>query len=70
MAERKYNTENLTPFKPDGEKALSKKPLQLRIDQDLYHAVMSLPQQKRLKLLRQWIKDGMDNLEKDTTQVN
>ncbi|MGK7895439.1 MAG: hypothetical protein AB4372_17920 [Xenococcus sp. (in: cyanobacteria)] len=69
MTKRKYNIENLTPFKPKGEKALSKKPLQLRVDQDLYDAVMSLPQQKRLKLLRQWIKDGIESLDKDTTEV-
>ena len=67
---RKYNTENLTPFKPEGEKALSKKPLQLRVEQDIYDTVMSLPKQKRLKLLRQWIKNGVDNLDKDSIQVS
>lgn len=66
---RKYNTQNLTPFKPEGEKALSKKPLQLRVDQDIYDTVMSLPKQKRLKLLRQWIKDGVENLDNDTIEV-
>ncbi|MGK7895604.1 MAG: hypothetical protein AB4372_18815 [Xenococcus sp. (in: cyanobacteria)] len=45
MTERKYNIENLTPFKPEGEKALSKKPLQLRVEQDIYDAVMYLPKQ-------------------------
>ena len=67
---RKYNTENLTPFKPEGEKALSKKPLQLRVEQDIYDTVMSLPKQTRLKLLRQWIKNGVDNLDKDSIQVS
>ena len=66
---KKYNTENLTPFKPEGEKALSKKPLQLRVEQDIYDTVMSLPKQKRLKLLRQWIKNGVENLDKDNIQV-
>ena len=67
---RKYNTENLTPFKPEGEKALSKKPLQLRVEQDIYDTVMSLPKQKRLKLLRQWIKNGVENLDNDIIKVN
>ena len=67
---KKYNTENLTPFKPEGEKALSKKPLQLRVEQDIYDTVMSLPKQTRLKLLRQWIKNGVDNLDKDSIQVS
>ena len=67
---KEYNTENLTPFKPDGEKALSKKPLQLRIEQDIYDAVMSLPKQTRLKLLRQWIKNGVESLDKDKIQVS
>ena len=69
MSERKYNIENLTPFQSKGEKALSKKPLQLRVEQDIYDAVMSLPQQKRLKLLRQWIKNGIESLDKDSTEV-
>ena len=67
---RKYNIENLTPFKPDGEKALSKKPLQLRVEQDIYDTIMSLPKQKRLKLLRQWIKNGVENLDNDTIKVS
>ena len=67
---RKYNTENLTPFKPEGEKALSKKPLQLRVEQDIYDTVMSLPKQKRLKLLRQWIKNGVENLDNDPIKAN
>lgn len=66
MASKKYNTENLTPFKPEGENALSKKPLQLRVEQDIYDTVMSLPKQERLKLLRQWIKNGVENLDKNT----
>lgn len=67
---RKYNIENLTPFKPSGEKALSKKPLQLRVEQDIYDRVMSLPKQERLKLLRQWIKNGVESLGKDTIQAS
>lgn len=67
---KKYNTENLTPFKPEGDKALSKKPLQLRVEQDIYDTVMSLPKQKRLKLLRQWIKNGVDSLDEDTIKVS
>ena len=67
---KKYNIENLTPFKPEGEKALSKKPLQLRVEQDIYDTVMSLPKQKRLKLLRQWIENGVKNLDNDTIEVS
>jgi hypothetical protein len=67
---KKYNTENLTPFKPEGEKALSKKPLQLRVEQDIYDTVMSLPKQKRLQLLRNWIKKGVENLDKDTIKAS
>jgi len=67
---KKYNTENLTPFKPEGEKALSKKPLQLRVEQDIYDTVMSLPKQQRLQLLRNWIKKGVENLDKDTIKAS
>lgn len=67
---QKYNTENLTPFKPEGEKALSKKALQLRVEQDIYDTVMSLPKQERIKLLRQWIKNGVENLDRDTIKVS
>jgi hypothetical protein len=67
---KKYNTENLTPFKPEGEKALSKKPLQLRVEQDIYDTVMSLPKQKRLQLLRKWIKKGVENLDKDVIKAS
>jgi hypothetical protein len=67
---KKYNTENLTPFKPEGTKALSKKPLQLRLEQEIYDTVMSLPKQERLKLLRQWIKNGVEGLDKDTIKAS
>lgn len=67
---KKYNTKNLTPFKPEGEKALSKKPLQLRLEQDIYDTVMSLPKQERLKLLRQWIKNGVEGLDKDAIKAS
>lgn len=67
---KKYNTENLTPFKPEGEKALSQKPLQLRVEQDIYDTVMSLPKQKRLKLLRQWIKNGVESLNNGTIKAS
>ena len=67
---RKYNTENLTPFKPQGDKPLSKKPLQLRVEQEIYDTVMSLPKQKRLQLLRQWIKNGVDSLDSDNTTIS
>lgn len=64
MANKNPNLENLTPFKPKGEKSLSSKPLQIRIEQDLYDVLMSLPKDKRLDLLRQWIKDGVEELER------
>ncbi|AFZ35530.1 MAG: hypothetical protein Kow0049_06770 [Stanieria sp.] len=67
---KKYNIENLTPFEPEGEKALSKKPLQLRVEQEIYDTVMSLPKQKRLKLLRQWIKDGVESLDNDNIKAS
>ncbi len=70
MSQRKYNVENLTPFEPKGEKALSKKPLQLRVEQEVYDAVMSLPKQKRLDLLRQWIKNGVESLDEDTVRAS
>jgi hypothetical protein len=31
---------------------------------------MSLPKQERLKLLRQWIKNGVEGLEKDTIKAS
>lgn len=67
---KQYNTENLTPFKPEGEKSLSKKPIQLRVEQDIYDTVMSLPKQERLKLLRQWIKNGVESLDKNAIKAS
>jgi hypothetical protein len=66
MANKNPKIENLTPFKPKGEKPLSSKPLQIRIDQDLYDTIMSLPKDKRLSLLRQWIENGVEALERET----
>lgn len=66
MANKNPKIENLTPFKPKGEKPLSSKPLQIRIDQDLYDTIMSLPKDKRLSLLRQWIENGVEGLERET----
>jgi hypothetical protein len=66
MANKNPRRENLTPFKPKGEKPLSNKPLQIRIEQDIYDVIMSLPKDKRLDLLRQWIKDGVSELEQET----
>lgn len=66
MANKNPKLENLTPFQPKGEKPLSSKPLQIRVDQDLYDTLMSLPKDKRLSLLRQWIRNGVEGLERET----
>ncbi|MDJ0718071.1 MAG: hypothetical protein QNJ54_28245 [Prochloraceae cyanobacterium] len=65
MAEKDSRLKNLQPFKPIGDKPLSKSQLQIRVDQDVYDKVMSLPKQKRLTLLRQWIKAGVESLEQE-----
>ncbi len=67
MGEKNSKLQNLKPFKPIGEKPLSKSQLQIRVDQDVYDKVMSLPKQKRLSLLRKWIKAGVEKLEQETT---
>ena len=67
MAEKNSRLQNLKPFKPIGDKPLSKSQIQIRVDQDVYDKVMSLPKQKRLTLLRKWIKDGVESLEQENT---
>lgn len=66
MAEKNSKLKNLKPFKPIGDKPLSKSQLQIRVDQDVYDKVMSLPKQKRLNLLREWIKAGVEKLDQET----
>ncbi len=66
MSETNSKLINLQPFKPVGDKPLSKSQLQIRVEQDVYDKVMSLPRQKRLTLLREWIKNGVENLEQET----
>ncbi len=71
MANPNPKTEHLTPFQKVGKEALSKKPLQVRIPQSDYDTLMDIPSQKRLALIRQWIKSGLENLQQDSNiQVN
>lgn len=62
MANKNPRLENLTSFKPDGEKALSKT-IGIRVEQEVYDQLMSLPRDKRLGLMRKWIKDGVRELD-------
>lgn len=70
MSEKNSRLKNLKPFKPIGDKPLSKTQIQIRVEQEVYDKVMSLPKQKRLTLLRQWIKEGVESLEEETNEVN
>jgi hypothetical protein len=63
MANKNPRLENLKSFKPDGEKALSKT-IGIRLEQEVYDQLMSLPRDQRLGLVRQWIKDGVQKLDK------
>lgn len=65
MANKNPRLENLKPFKAKGEKPLSKT-IGIRIDQEDYDRLMNLPKDKRLDLLRQWIKEGVSELEQET----
>ena len=65
MANPKPKTEYLIPFPQVGEEPLSKKPVYIRIPQSDYDRLMRLPREKRLSLLRQSIKSGLDQLEKE-----
>lgn len=69
MTEKDSRLKNLTPFKPIGDKPLSKSQIQIRVDQEVYDKVMSLPKQQRLTLLRQWIKDGVESLEEENART-
>ena len=65
MANKNPKLENLQSFKPQGEKALSKT-IGIRVEQEVYDQLMSLPRERRLTLIRQWIKDGVQNLDEQT----
>ncbi len=65
MANKNPKLENLQSFKPQGEKALSKT-IGIRLEQEVYDQLMSLPREQRLGLIRQWIKDGVQNLNNQT----
>ncbi len=65
MANKNPRLENLKSFKPKGEKALSKT-IGIRVEQEVYDQLMSLPRDKRLGLMRQWIKDGVQKLDNQT----
>ncbi len=65
MANKNPRLENLKPFKPKGDKPLSKKPLNIRIDQEDYDLLMSLPRDIRLNLVRQAIKEGLEELQEE-----
>lgn len=65
MANKNPRLENLKSFKPRGEKALSKT-IGIRVEQEIYDQLMSLPRDKRLGLMRQWIKDGVEKLDNQT----
>ncbi|MGL5939881.1 MAG: hypothetical protein ACRC80_01040 [Waterburya sp.] len=61
MANKNPRLENLKSFKPQGEKALSKT-IGIRVEQEIYDQLMSLPRDRRLGLMRKWIKDGVQKL--------
>jgi hypothetical protein len=65
MANKNPNLENLKSFKPKNEKALSKT-IGIRLEQEVYDQLMSLPKDERLGLIRQWIRDGVQNLDNQT----
>jgi hypothetical protein len=65
MANKNPKLENLKSFKPQGEKALSKT-IGIRLEQEVYDQLMSLPKDERLGLMRQWIRDGVQNLDNQT----
>ena len=65
MANKNPRLENLKSFKPQGEKALSKT-IGIRVEQEVYERLMSLPRERRLGLMRQWIKDGVQKLDNRT----
>jgi hypothetical protein len=65
MANKNPRLENLKSFKPEGEKALSKT-IGIRLEQEVYDQLMSLPRDRRLGLMRQWIKEGVQQLDNRT----
>ena len=62
MANKHPRLKNLKSFKPVGEKALSKT-VGIRLEQEIYDRLMSLPRERRLGLMRKWIKDGVQKLD-------
>lgn len=62
MANKNPRLENLISFKPQGKKALSKT-IGIRVEQEIYDRLMSLPRERRLGLMRKWIADGVQNLD-------
>lgn len=65
MANKNPRLENLKSFKPKGKKALSKT-IGIRVEQEIYEQLMSLPSDRRLMLMRQWIEDGVKKLDNQT----
>ena len=65
MANKNPRLENLKSFKPIGDKALSKT-IGIRVEQEIYDRLMSLPRDRRLLLMRKWIKDGVQELDNQT----
>ena len=65
MANKNPRLENLQSFKPKGDKPLSKT-IGIRVEQEVYDQLMSLPKEQRLGLMRQWIKDGVKQLDNQT----
>ncbi len=63
MVRKKSKLDNLKPFQPKGEQSLSKKAVQVRINQEDYDKLYSLPPDIRLDYVRLWIKKGLQELE-------
>lgn len=66
MANKNPRLENLKPFKPKGNKSLSK-PVSCRLDQEDYEFLMSFPKEERGNLLRQFIKNGLEELKEENS---
>ncbi len=65
MANPNPKLENLVHFRPIGDEPLSKKQIQVRVPQSDYDKLMNLPPEQRLMLLRQWIRTGIENWERE-----
>ena len=66
MANKNPRLENLKPFKPKGDKSLSK-PISCRLEQEDYDFLMSFPKKERGNLVRQIIKNGLEELREETS---